>query len=78
MSQAKVERYKQEKKNRKAELKKQKRKKVLGCIIAILICAAIAVWIGFSAYSYHQEHQPVKTTSINVDAIQNFIKDNCQ
>ena len=78
MSQAKVERYKQEKKNRKAQVKKQKRKKVFGRVIVVLICAAIAVWIGFSAYSYHEKNRPVKTTSINLDSIQNFIKNNCQ
>ena len=78
MSQAKVERYKQEKKNRTAEVKKQKRKKILGRVIAVLVCAAIAIWIGFSAYNYHQENKPVKTTSINLDSIQNYIKNNCQ
>ena len=75
MSQAKVERYKQEKKNRKAAVKKQKRKKILGRIIAVLVCAAIAIWIGFSAYAKitAKEASVVKETVVDTSAIDNYV-----
>ena len=55
MSQAKVDRYKEEKKNRKQTIKKEKRNRVLGRTLGVVIAAAIVCWIGFSGYSYYQE-----------------------
>lgn len=48
MSQKKVDAYKQEKENRKKLVAKQKRQKRLAKIAAIVICAALAVWVIFS------------------------------
>lgn len=49
MSQAKVDRYKEEKKNRKKIMKKEKMQNALLKISGWVVCAAIVVWIGFSA-----------------------------
>ena len=62
MSQAKVDRYKEEKKNRKQTIKKEKRNRVLGRTLGVVIAAAIVCWIGFSGYSYYQEKKPMTKT----------------
>lgn len=49
MSQAKVDQYKEAKKNRKEIAKKQKRKSLAIKAGAFVILAAIVVWIGYSA-----------------------------
>lgn len=74
MSQAKVDRYKEEKKNRKKNIKKEKRKKTGLKLLGIVICAAFIAWIGFSGYKYVQSKKPVTKTDINLDATQNYLK----
>ena len=64
MSQAKVDRYKEEKKNRKQTIKKEKRNRVLGRTLGVVIAAAIVCWIGFSGYSYYQEKKPMTKTEL--------------
>ena len=45
MSQAKVDRYKEEKKNRKQTMKKEKRNRVLARSLGVVIAAAVVCWI---------------------------------
>ncbi len=73
MSQAKVDRYKASKKNRKKEIKKAKRNKILARVIGALAAIAIVCWIGFSGYSYYQEQKPMTQTEINTDAISDYL-----
>ena len=49
MSQEKVNQYKEEKKNRKEIAKKAKRKSMIAKICAVVVAAAIVVWLGYSA-----------------------------
>ena len=63
MSQAKVDRYKEEKKNRKKIQKKQKAKQV----VEILVCAAILGALGRHAYQKNYEtRQANKTINASV------------
>ena len=50
MSQTKVEEHKEEKLHRKQIVKKQKRNRFLIGLASVAICAALAVWIGWSVY----------------------------
>jgi hypothetical protein len=50
MSQEKVNKYKEEKANRKKILKKQKIKKILFRFVFAVIAIAIAVFLGWSIY----------------------------
>ncbi len=50
MSQEKVDRYKQEKANRKKDMAKQKMKKNLYIVLGALVGVLAIVWIGFSFY----------------------------
>ena len=51
MSQAKVDRYKEEKANRKKILAKEKRKRIAGTICGWLIALLIVGWAGYSGYN---------------------------
>lgn len=50
MSQAKVDKYKQDKANRKEIMKKQKRMHRLEMTAIAVVCAVLVGWIGFSVY----------------------------
>lgn len=51
MSQEKVDKYKQEKANRKKIIAKQKLKKKLYILAGALVTVAFAIWIGWSVYA---------------------------
>jgi len=81
MSQAKVDRYKEEKKNRKQIMAKEKREwammKAGGGLLALLVVA----WIGFSVYQTvtapkeTDTNTPVEVTdyTVNTDALTDYI-----
>ena len=73
MSQAKVDRYKEEKKHRKQTIKKEKRNRVLGRTLGVVIAAAIVCWIGFSGYSYYQEKKPMTKTELSMTALNEYM-----
>ena len=50
MSQAKVEKYKKEKANRKKIMKQEKLKKVARNIIAAAVVCGLVGWVGYSVY----------------------------
>lgn len=76
MSQAKVDRYKKEKANRKKIMKKEKRllflEKAAGCLLG----AAIIFWAGYSIYDYSQnagsETTETITTEVNLDSLYDY------
>lgn len=72
MSQAKVDRYKAEKKVRKQTVKRAKVKKVLIKILIVAIFAAFIAWVAFSAYKDHQAKQPMVKTEVNTSALDQF------
>ena len=55
MSQAKVDRYKEEKANRKKILAKEKRKRIAGTICGWLIALLIVGWAGYSGYNAYEK-----------------------
>lgn len=73
MSQAKVDRYKEEKKNRKQTIKREKRNRILERTVGVLIAAAIVCWIGFSGYSYYQEKKPTTKTELSMAALNDYL-----
>ena len=72
MSQAKVDRYKEQKKNRKKIMKKEKCRIVLGRTIGVLVCAAIVGWAGWSVYKLYESKKPASYTEVNMKAITDF------
>ena len=75
MSQAKVEKYKKEKANRKKEMAKQKAERMAGIVCAWVIAAALAGWAGYSGYQYYDAHKPAKTFYTNVSAVSDYLSD---
>lgn len=77
MSQAKVDQYKAEKKNRKANMKKEKRKKLLwkifGPIIAILVIALIGVGVYFIPQWTNQKAGTEQGEEIDYDQLMQMI-----
>lgn len=73
MSQAKVDRNKQEKANRKKTVARQKRNHILAVICGWVIAIAIVGWAGVSAYNIYESRKPVETIYANLDAINNYM-----
>lgn len=69
MSQAKVDRYKKEKANRKKNMKKEKIQNVLRkCVVGIIGLVLIG-WIGFSAYGTYESNKPKKEVEIDYSSV---------
>lgn len=80
MSQAKVDRYKEEKKNRAKIIKKEKRQLLAMKLGASVVAVALVAWFGVSAYLGFQSEDATttaeKTTyTINTSAIDEFLTD---
>ena len=74
MSQAKVDRYKEEKANRKKIMARQKRNHVIAVICGWLVVIAIVGWAGYSAYNIYESKKPVETVYANLDAINDYME----
>lgn len=73
MSQEKVERYKQEKANRKKIIKKQRIMSVVRKTVLTLAALALVGWLGFSAYQTHESKQERSVAEVNYDAVNNYL-----
>ena len=73
MSQAKVDRYKEEKKNRKKIMAKEKRMRITGYIAGCVVAVAIVGWAGYSGYRAYENSKPVETVYTNLDAISDYM-----
>lgn len=65
MSQAKVDKYKQDKANRKEIMKREAAKAKRRRVIVAVVSAAIIGWLGFSAYGFYQDNQPREMAEID-------------
>ena len=80
MSQAKVDRYKEEKKNRKQIMAKEKREWAMMKAGGGILAAAVVAWIGFSVYQTVTAPKATDNTQIevtdytvNTDALSDYI-----
>ena len=75
MSQAKVDRYKENKANRKQIIKKQKTMRVIRkCVVTVLFCGLVG-WVGYSAFDSWQANRPRRMTEVNFDAIDEYLQE---
>ena len=72
MSQAKVDRNKEQKANRKKIVAQEKRKHLVGVICGWAVAIALIGWAGYSAYGIYEKNQPVETIYANLDAINEY------
>mgnify|MGYP006872997287 CR=1 FL=1 len=73
MSQAKVDKYKKDKKNRAKINRKEKRERVVASVAGGLVLAAVVVWCGFSVYNTLRASEPIQYTDVNLDAMQDYL-----
>lgn len=72
MSQAKVEKYKEEKANRKKTMKKEKIARILRNSIASVVVVAALGWVGYSGVTYIIENQPRPELEVDYTAVSNY------
>ena len=72
MSQEKVDRYKEQKKNRKKIMKQEKCKRYLGYTATVVVIALIIGWAGFSIYKNHEANKPVSYTEVDLSALTDY------
>ncbi len=75
MSQAKVDKYKEQKANRKEIMAKEKRQKNLMKFGAGVVCGLLAVWIGVSSVIAIIDARPRKTIFATTDGIAEYLED---
>lgn len=73
MSQAKVDRYKEAKKNRKETIAKEKRQRAVSKLVGAVIAIALVAWIGVSGYHMYQANQPLDTVYVDTTAIDDYM-----
>ena len=75
MSQAKVDRYKEEKKNCQKQMKKEKRRNCVGKACGILVAVILIGWVGYSGYSSLMKNQSAqgKTYSVDTASLDDFM-----
>ena len=73
MSQAKVERYKEEKRNRKETMARDKKNKMLSRAALGVVCVAILGWIGTSAYQVYENSKPMETIYTDLTALDDYM-----
>ena len=74
MSQEKVNRYKEEKANRKEILRRERRNSLIRKIVFAVVSVALVVWIGFSAYYTHMENRDREMVVVNFDGITDYLE----
>jgi len=75
MSQEKVDRYKQQKANRKEILKKEKRNRTLARIAGGVVCVALVGWVGWSVYGSVNSSSATSQTEVDLNSIQDYLAD---
>lgn len=73
MSQEKVDRYKEQKKNRKAIQAKKKREIFIGKICAGVIALALVCWIGYSAVDSYWDSVNNRPVTADVSALDDYM-----
>lgn len=73
MSQEKVDRYKEQKKNRKEIMAKEKREKMLRNLAVGLVVVVLLGWVGVSGYNAYQNSQPLDTVYVDLTEMDNYM-----
>lgn len=72
MSQEKVDRYKEQKKNRKAIQAKKKRNALITKVCASLVALALVVWLGYSIADSYEKKQNSGPVTADISALDDY------
>jgi hypothetical protein len=72
VSKEKVDRYKASKANRKQEVKKEKRMRLLERVAITVVALVLVVWLGSSLVSVYKEHKPYPEYTIDYAALSDY------
>lgn len=75
MSQQKVDRYKEEKANRKQNMKKEKRMRVIRSVTAAVVCAAALGWIGYYGYQSYAENKTYEKAEVDYTSVSDYVNE---
>ena len=73
MSQAKVDRYKKEKANRKQIMRKQKMMNFARKAVLSLAALALIGWLGYSAWDMYESGKERVVAEVNYDAVTEYV-----
>ena len=73
MSQEKVNRYKESKKNRKEIMAREKRQRMLSKAAVWVVCGVALGWIGASAYQVYENSKPLETVYVDLTALDDYM-----
>lgn len=73
MSQEKVDRYKEQKANRKQIMKKEKRMRALRNAAACFVFVAVIGWIGFSGYQSYEENKTYEKAEVDYTSVADYM-----
>lgn len=74
MSQEKVDRYKEQKANRKETMKKAKRAELIRNCVASVVLVAVIGWVGYSGVTYIIKHQPRPEVDVNYTSVADYVE----
>ena len=74
MSQAKVDKYKQEKANRQQTIKKEKTMHKIKVTVGTVVAVVLAGWIGVSVF-YKIDNRKLETVYFDVSALDDYVND---
>ena len=79
MSQEKVDRYKQEKANRQQIMKKQKRNRILGIVLTLVIVIGLVAWFGIAVFrnvsASRAASAPAQVTELDLTEVDNYLQE---
>ena len=67
MSQAKVDRNKQLKRDRKKIVKREHRREKVAAVVGIIVAILLLIWLGFSISQQVEKHNEDKPSTVKVD-----------
>lgn len=73
MSQAKVDKRKEEKKNREKIMRKEKAGRAFAWLIVIVICAGIVGWLGYSIYQSANSSNGPERVIVDTTALDDYL-----
>lgn len=74
MSQEKVERYKQEKANKKKIMKKKRMQGAFRTVALSVVVIALVGWIGYSAVDSYRKGQDRPVTEIDYESVNDYLE----